>query len=149
MSAVVWERVGYRCYACCGLVECYLSGQLLSNLLQLLSGCHRVSAPWRVEEYERHLRRAPQTLHLIYLTQVEVHHGGIGSEEPHRWSRWRHHIISPAAQRCDFSVIYSQMMLSRAFCTGETQSSQSRGRECLTSFVCNLLQVSFSPSSRK
>lgn len=93
------------------LVQSYLSRQLLSNLLQLLSGCHRVSAPRRVEEYERHLRRAPQTRHLIYLTHVEVHHGGIGSKEPHRWSRGRHHILSPAAQRCDFSVIYSKMML--------------------------------------
>lgn len=79
----------------------YLSGQLLSNLLQLLPGCHRVSAPRCIEEYERHLCHAPKTLHLVYLAQVEVDHRGIVSEEPQRWSRWCHHILSPAAKRCD------------------------------------------------
>lgn len=92
-------------------VACYLSGQLLSNLLQLLPGCHRVSAPRCIEEYERHLRHAPKTLHLVYLTQVEVDHRGIVSEEPHRWSRWCHHILSPAAKRCDLRVISSNMAL--------------------------------------
>lgn len=79
----------------------YLSGQLLSNLLQLLPGCHGVSAPRGIEEDERDLRHAPEPLHLVYLTQVEVHHRGIGSEEPHRrWGRC-HHILGPAAERRD------------------------------------------------
>lgn len=87
------------------LVACYLSGQLLSNLLQLLPGCHGVSTPRCIEEDERHLRHAPETLHLVYLTQVEVHHRGIGSEEAHRRSRWSHHILGPAAERRDFRLM--------------------------------------------
>lgn len=83
------------------LVASYLSGQLLSNLLQLLPSCHGVSTPRCIEEDERHLRHTPETLHLVYLTQVEVYYRGIGSEETHRWTRWCHHILGPAAERCN------------------------------------------------
>lgn len=117
-------------------VACYLFGQLLSNLLQLLPGCHRVSAPRCIEEYEWHLCHAPKTLHLVYLTQVEVDHRGIVSEEPHRRSRWCHHILSPAVKRWDLSVIGSKMALKVK-------------RQGLTSFVCNLLQVSILLASLK
>lgn len=84
------------------VAACYLSGQLLSNLLQLLLGCDGVSTPGCVEEDQRDVRHAPQALHLVYLTQVEVHHRGVWGEEAQRWWRWCHHILGPAVERRAF-----------------------------------------------